>query len=178
MSPSAGSDRCAEATLAPMGTYDSELADLRRRARSHYDVVRGPATLEQVQRLRAAVQARLGLRLPEAYESFLRACNGFRVDSGRVLGVDADLMASPPPDAPSGVLDGCLAFNLERREAELEAGIDDPFLYLAWYDEATWGVRPDGTCWERDPETCEDIESYRDCAHLLESVTRRIGGEI
>lgn len=160
-----------------MGMYDAELAGLRARATSSTDIVRGPATLEQVQRLRAAVKTRLGLTLPHAYEDFLRACNGFRVDRGRVLGVDADLLPNPPADAPRGPLDGCLAFNLDRRDAEEEAGIHEPFLYLAWYDEATWGMKPDGTFWERDPENCDDIEEWRDCAHMLESVTKRIGGD-
>lgn len=160
-----------------MGIYDSALAALRRRATSRQDVVRGPATLDQVQRLRAAMKAHLGLTLPQAYEDFLQACNGFRVDRGRVFGVDADLMVAPTPDAPVGPLDACLAFNLERRDAETQAGITEPFLYLAWYDEATWGVKPDGTCWERDPETCEDIEQYHDCTQLLLSVTGRIGGD-
>lgn len=160
-----------------MGQYDTALANLRRRATSHRDVVRGPATLDQVQRLRAAVKTRLGLTLPQAYEEYLLACNGFRVDDGRVLGVDAEVMAAPTPDAPTSRLDGCLAFNLERRDAEREAGIDDPFLYLAWYDEATWGMKANGTCWERDAETCDDIEEWRDCAHMLESVTKRIGGD-
>lgn len=160
-----------------MGMYDSALADLRLHATSQRDLVRGPATKAQVQRLRAALKAQLGLTPPQAYEDFLRACNGFRVDDGRVLGVDADLTPDAAPDAPSGTRDGCLAFNLDRREAEQESGRTEPFLYLAWYDEATWGVKPDGSCWERDPETCEDIEPYRDCGHMLESVTRRIGGD-
>lgn len=161
-----------------MSHYDSALADLRRRATSHYDVVRAPATLDAVQRLRAALTTRLGLTMPVAYEEFLMACNGFRVDDGRVLGVDADLMAVAAPDAPAGRLDGCLAFNTERRDSNAAAGFHEPFLYLAWYDEATWGVDPDGVCWERDPDSCENIERYRDCQHMLQSVTKRIGGEI
>lgn len=160
-----------------MGRYDHVLAGVRERATSYYDIVRGPAALADIQRLRAAVQTRLGVTLPQAYEDFLLQCNGFRLDDGRVFGVDADLMAAPAPDAPTSRLDACLAFNLERRDAEGEAHIDDPFLYLAWYGESTWGMRPDGTFWERDPETCADIERYSDGVHMLESVSRRIGGD-
>ncbi len=161
-----------------MTAYDSALADLRARARSKYDLVRAPATLDAVERLRAAMQARLDMELPDAYEQFLLACNGFRVDGGRVLGVDGSVMSVATPDAPASVLDGCLAYNLDRAEAGREAGFTEPFLFLAWYDEASWGVKADGSCWERDPESWEDIERYRDVQHMLLSVTKRIGGDI
>lgn len=160
-----------------MSTYHLVLAKLRERATSERDLVRGPASLDDVQRLRAAVKTHLDLTLPKAYEDFLLTCNGFRVDGGRVLGVDADVMAVVTPDAPTSRLDGCLAFNLERREASEEKGYDRPVLYLAWYDEAAWGMRPDGTCWEFDPETLEEIEEWRDCGQMLASVVNRIGGD-
>lgn len=160
-----------------MATYYKALADLRRRATSQHDIVRGPVTLDDVQRLRAAVQTQFGMTIPKAYEDFLRTCNGFRVDGGRILGVDAEFMTTPPADAPTHRLDACLAFNLERRTAVRSSGREEPIIYLAWYDRAAWGMRQDGTYWEIDPVTLENIEEWSDCGQMLTSVTNRIGGK-
>lgn len=129
-----------------------------------------PADDHQIELLDSAIHDLLGLRLPTAYRQLLQRCNGYRVDDWHLFGVDAGL-AGGAGDVTG--LDGCLAFNADRKSANADAGIDEPFLYLAWFGDSTFCVKADGSCWEQDPETTEDVEHYRDCAAMLESVLRR-----
>lgn len=160
-----------------MATYSQELTLVRQRVHSSWDVVRGPATSAQISALRGAVRTQLGMALPEAYAQFLAECNGFRVNDGRILGVDADLTGDASPSAPQGV-DACLALNLDREAARQAVGRRERYLFLAWYGEVGWVMKEDGSFWEIDAETLDEVEPFRDGVAMLRWVARRIGTDV
>lgn len=156
-----------------MGTYAAELATLRSRARGDDDVVRAPAGPAAIRALREAVRRQLGLLLPGCYEAFLAECNGFSLASRRVLGVDADLTGDPAATAPRGP-DACLGYNLEREAARLRGHRPQRSLFLAVNGDVAWVMKEEGSFWEIDPDTLEEIERYHDGVTMLRSVARRV----
>lgn len=163
----------AGATVADM--YGTELAHLKQRFEPDHDRWGDPAAPDQIRALRVRAKSRLGFDLPTAYERFLSEANGVRIDDGRIFGVDADL--APSADSPVEGLDGFMAFNLDRADAYADAGISERFCYLAWYAESVWCMKSDGTFWEQDPETLEDVMEYHDCEKMLKDVIHRIAYE-
>ncbi|WP_232549123.1 hypothetical protein [Propioniciclava soli] len=153
-----------------MGTFTTDLATLRRRARSG-DVVRPAACAAQIQHLRQAVRLELGVCLPRSYASFLAECNGFSVGGFHVLGVDAEIAADTSPLAAAGFA-GCLATNRAHERARLTTRLPHRFLVVAANRDHVWGMKEEGSFWQIEALTRREVQRYADGDAMLHALAR------
>ncbi|MDN5571818.1 MAG: hypothetical protein L0G22_11310 [Propionibacteriaceae bacterium] len=153
-----------------MGTYSSDLATLRGRARAG-DVVRPAACAAQIQLLREAVRLAVGVNLPDAYAAFLAECNGFSVAGLHVLGVDADITSDESPLAPAGFA-GCLATNVARERTRRTALVPARLLVVAADRDHVWGMKEEGSFWKVEALTHREVRRYPDGTAMMRSIAR------
>lgn len=151
--------------------YEKDLAQLRERSPSRRDRIGAPASVEQIRALDQASKREFGIALPEAYVEFLRVCNGFRVNDSRILGADAETL---PGGETLPALDGFLSVNRSRRAEFARSGLENDVIILSWIDRSTFVMKPNGTFWEQDPLSGEDIEQFMGGTTLIRSVVRRV----